>query len=48
METGKSYLFAPNLPEEYAVWMGELRTLNDFKVHYEVDEAFWIEDVGFI
>lgn len=45
VETGKSYLFAPFLPEEYAVWMGELRTLDDFKQHYQVDEAHWVDDV---
>ena len=45
METGKSYLFAPNLPAEYAVWMGDLRTLEEFRLHYQVDEAHWVDDV---
>lgn len=45
VETGKSYLFAPKLPQEYAVWMGELLKPGDFKAHYQVDDVYWVEDV---
>lgn len=30
--TGKSVLFAPRLPAEYAVWLGEIKPLSYFKV----------------
>lgn len=45
IETGKSYLFAPKLPQEYAIWMGELLKPDDFRTHYKVDEVHWVEDV---
>lgn len=43
--TGKSFLFAPRLPESYAVWMGKLATLSDIKSKYEVDECFYVDQV---
>lgn len=43
---GKSYLFAPKLPDSYAVWMGKLHTLNDFQKRYGVDRAFFVDDVS--
>lgn len=30
--TGKSFLFAPRLPTEYAVWLGEIKPLSYYKV----------------
>lgn len=42
---GKSYLFAPRLPESYAVWMGKLASLSDIKSKYEVDECFYVDQV---
>ena len=44
--SGKSYLFAPRLPESYAVWMGRLATLNDIRMKYEVDECFYVDQVS--
>ena len=44
----KSFLFAPQLPESYAVWMGKLHTLNSIKERYGVHEAFWTDDVSII
>lgn len=32
ISTGKSILFAPRLPEEYAVWLGKIKPLTYFKV----------------
>lgn len=43
---GKSYLFAPRLPESYAVWMGKLATLSDIKSKYEVDECYYVDQVS--
>ena len=30
----KSILFAPKLPPDYAVWLGEIKSLSYFKVVY--------------
>lgn len=30
--SGKSILFAPRLPDDYAVWLGEIKPLSFFKV----------------
>jgi hypothetical protein len=35
--TGRSTLFVPRLPQEYAVWMGRIKELEEFRVSYEVD-----------
>ena len=45
LETGKSYLFAPKLPNSYSIWMGKLYTLQDFRDRYSVDEVFYTEQV---
>lgn len=42
---GRSYLFAPQLPESYAVWMGRLHTLETTRNRYGVDDVFWTDDV---
>lgn len=44
--TGKSYLFVPKLPASYAVWMGPLLTLDDFKKRYQVDVVNYVDDVS--
>lgn len=46
VSNGKTYLFAPRLPESYAIWMGKLKPLDFFKKRYAVDEAYWVEDVS--
>jgi len=32
--TGKSILFAPRLPADYAVWLGEIKPLSCFQVSF--------------
>lgn len=39
LATGKSLLFVPRLPEEYAVWMGEIHPAEFFTKKYLVDET---------
>ncbi|XP_060066154.1 xaa-Pro dipeptidase-like [Ylistrum balloti] len=46
VDTQKSILFPPKLPESYAVWMGKLLELEDFRVRYDVDEAQWTCDIA--
>ena len=46
LTTGKSYLFAPKLPDSYAIWMGKLYTLNDLVDRYNVDAVYYTEQVS--
>jgi len=43
---GSAVLFAPKLPEDYAVWMGKLLTQEEIKDRYGVDEVVWSEDMS--
>lgn len=43
--SGKSCLFVPKLDESYAVWMGRLHSLDDFRNRYEVEEVYYTEQV---
>lgn len=45
VDTKKSILFMPRLPEEYAVWMGKLLTPADVKAQYAVDEVYYVDEV---
>uniref|UniRef100_A0A0K8TSP9 Xaa-Pro dipeptidase n=1 Tax=Tabanus bromius TaxID=304241 RepID=A0A0K8TSP9_TABBR len=45
VKTGKATLFVPRLPEEYAVWMGRLLTLDDFQKMYEVFEVKYTDEI---
>lgn len=45
MGDGKSFLFVPRLPDEYAVWMGKIPKLEDYQKRYEVDEVHFVDDV---
>jgi len=43
--TGTSMLFVPRLPEEYAIWMGQIRSLSYFKEKYGVDEVHYVNEM---
>ncbi|KAF8393509.1 hypothetical protein HHK36_021753 [Tetracentron sinense] len=43
--TGKSILFAPRLPAEYAVWLGEIKPLSNFKERYMVSMVYHTEEI---
>ncbi|PWA49496.1 metallopeptidase M24 family protein [Artemisia annua] len=45
ISTGKSILFAPRLPAEYAVWMVEIKALSHFKETYMVDMAYYTDEI---
>eukprot|EP00164_Ancoracysta_twista_P002853 GFYU01003797.1.p1 GENE.GFYU01003797.1~~GFYU01003797.1.p1 ORF type:complete len:506 (+),score=180.96 GFYU01003797.1:110-1519(+) len=45
IDTGKSTLFIPRLPEEYAIWMGRILTCDDFKQKYLVDEVRYVDEI---
>ena len=44
--SGKSFLFIPRLPQEYAIWMGEIKPLQHFKDRYEVDEVYYVDEIN--
>ncbi|XP_053948849.1 xaa-Pro dipeptidase [Anastrepha ludens] len=46
VDTSKSTLFVPRLPEEYATWMGKLYTLEEFKKMYEVDRVRYVDELN--
>lgn len=45
ISTGKSILFAPRLPSDYAVWLGEIKPLSHFKEIYMVDLVFYVDEI---
>lgn len=44
--SGAATLFVPRLPADYAVWMGRLLTLQDFKTLYAVEEVFYVDQAS--
>ncbi|XP_023531271.1 xaa-Pro dipeptidase [Cucurbita pepo subsp. pepo] len=44
--SGKSILFAPKLPSDYAVWSGEIKPLSYFKEKYEVSMAYYTDEIA--
>lgn len=45
VDSGKSVLFCPRLPEEYAIFMG-VHTCQDFKKAYDVDCVYYVDEVS--
>ncbi|KAH9623952.1 hypothetical protein KSS87_012296 [Heliosperma pusillum] len=43
--TGKSILFAPRLPTEYAVWLGEIKPLSFVKDKYMVSMTYYVDEM---
>lgn len=46
VDTGKSILFMPRLPQSYAVWMGELKTPDYFLKRYGADHVFYKDEAS--
>eukprot|EP00850_Spirogloea_muscicola_P016680 SM000137S00458 [mRNA] locus=s137:229545:242969:+ [translate_table: standard] len=45
-KTGESILFVPRLPASYAVWMGKIHDPQFYKLKYEVDAAFYVDEMS--
>lgn len=48
VSSGQCTLFMPRLPSEYATWMGELWTCDDFKKRYAVDAVKYVDEVSLV
>ncbi|MCJ8733055.1 hypothetical protein PDJAM_G00218600 [Pangasius djambal] len=46
VDSGRSILFVPKLPESYATWMGKIHPPEHFKEKYAVDEVHYTCDVS--
>jgi Xaa-Pro dipeptidase len=46
LDTKKSILFIPRLPQSYAVWMGEIYPPEYFVRLYGVDEVFYVDEMA--
>ncbi|GAX85630.1 hypothetical protein CEUSTIGMA_g13045.t1 [Chlamydomonas eustigma] len=46
MQTGKSTLFMPRLPDSYAVWMGPLKSPEYYLGRYGVDEVLYVDEMS--
>ncbi|KAJ8281368.1 hypothetical protein GJAV_G00066850 [Gymnothorax javanicus] len=46
VDTGRSILFVPKLPESYATWMGKIHPREHFKEKYAVDEVQYTTDIA--
>ncbi|KAK8553308.1 hypothetical protein V6N13_062117 [Hibiscus sabdariffa] len=44
--TGKSILFAPRLPADYAVWMGEIKPVSYFQERYMVSMVNYTDEIA--
>ena len=45
VDTNRSILFVPKLPDSYKIWMGEIHSLSHFKEKYAVDDVQYTCDV---
>lgn len=45
IQSGRSMIFIPRLPAEYAVWMGELFPPEHYAKKYQVDSAHYIDEM---
>uniref|UniRef100_K7FLR7 Xaa-Pro dipeptidase n=1 Tax=Pelodiscus sinensis TaxID=13735 RepID=K7FLR7_PELSI len=45
VDTGKSILFIPKLPESYAVWMGKIHPPEYFRKKYALDEIHYTNEI---
>ena len=47
-DSGRTALFVPRLPPEYAVWMGAIASPQDFQLKYEVDAVHYVDELASI
>eukprot|EP00096_Caligus_rogercresseyi_P012986 TRINITY_DN565_c0_g1_i1.p1 TRINITY_DN565_c0_g1~~TRINITY_DN565_c0_g1_i1.p1 ORF type:complete len:506 (-),score=114.63 TRINITY_DN565_c0_g1_i1:100-1617(-) len=45
VDSGKSVLFVPKLPDEYRIWMGPIPSLDEWKKRYLVDDVAYVTEM---
>lgn len=45
VDSGRSFLFMPRLPDSYAVWFGKIYGKDHFKSKYDVDEVHYVDEM---
>ena len=45
VQTGRSILFTPRLPQEYTIFMGHILTPDEIKEAYQVDEVRYVDEL---
>jgi len=45
LDTAETTIFVPRLAEEYAIWMGEVRTLQSFQEEYKVTSLKFVDEL---
>ncbi|CAL4109786.1 unnamed protein product [Meganyctiphanes norvegica] len=43
---GRTTLFMPRLPQEYAIWKGYIRSPKEYKCQYQVDEVHYVDEIA--
>lgn len=46
VDSGRSFLFIPRLPEEYATWMGKIHPPEHFRQKCKVDEVHFVDEIA--
>lgn len=46
VDSGRTVLFCPRLPQEYAVWMGRIVQPEEYRARYQVDEVCFVDQVS--
>lgn len=46
LSDGRALLFVPRLPQEYASWMGPIKSLEWFKTAYAVDDVYYVDELA--
>jgi len=46
IDTGKTTLYVPRLPEAYAVWMGAIKSNDEWKQIYAMDEVRYVDELS--
>ncbi|KAG0715079.1 Xaa-Pro dipeptidase [Chionoecetes opilio] len=44
--SGRTLLFCPRLPAEYATWMGRIKTPQEYRQRFQVDEVRYVDEVS--
>ncbi|XP_063841914.1 LOW QUALITY PROTEIN: xaa-Pro dipeptidase-like [Scylla paramamosain] len=44
--TGRAVLFCPRLPEEYATWMGRIKSPQKYQQRLQVDEVRYVDEIA--